>query len=594
MDCLEGAEMTIPSRDEIVVAAAEDRLLDLIFKDSWRHDGASYSQALVDAHQSKDVDLRTLLPLPEPPRFSNNELHLGMDALLPALGSIATSGADLLELMAGAIPHDDPMLSHLPYAEAVKWCQVSPDRPVELLRLIESGDLLAQRFHCLQACISTGLLADAPFYLARAIEFLENGDALQRAQVARALSSGSAGVRGTDVGLVETILAAIEHETEPSVRDALLALALAWQKDAPAELELSFYRLIERSTDPITLAAKKAIALALMGSSGAYSVQVRRDLLAIVASGEPEDEIVPLLDVVLAGLIRKGEVLEARGVLEKLILGDPAVPFGRFTSVLHQLESGEAVVLDKWVVNWLQSDSLTLSLALRRGLFTASEGRLFTFDFSQALDVPESDYLFIARKALGTFFSKPLFISSLVVSMMRNATDATLGALESLLFDPILINYSGLRSDYLDEIAESLTDPASKAVQQALQELVKYLEDLGDAHIRELQPSERERQLEHHRRDEEMQNDMAEARKSSSLASLVSEKVLLYGTGMASWIPEFPPPQDLADGESVPMRRMEQSLATIQHMFQLPRHSVLEPSTFEIQILNFLYEKRSQ
>lgn len=86
---------------------------------------------------------------------------------------------------------------------------------------------------------------------------------------------------------------------------------------------------------------------------------------------------------------------------------------------------------------------------------------------------------------------------------------------------------------------------------------------------------------------------MAEARKSSILANLASEKILLYGTGMASWIPEFPPAQDIAEGEVEPMRRMEQSLATIQHTVQLPRHSVLEPSTLELQILNFLYEKRT-
>ncbi|ERH50900.1 hypothetical protein O203_11355 [Ectopseudomonas chengduensis] len=586
--------MTTPSRDEIVRAAEEDRLLDLIFKAGWRHDSAPFFQALIDAHQSKDVDLRALLPLPEPPRFSNNELYLGMKILLPALGSIATSCVDLLEMMAGAIPDDDLMLSHLPYAEIVKWCQVSPERPMELLHLIESGSLLSQRFHCVQACISVGFQTDAAFYLAKAIEFLENGDVPQRAQAARALCNLSAEVRGTNGDLVETILAVIERETEPTARDALLALALAWQKDAPAELERSTYELIKRAASPVTLTAKQTIARELLGNSNPYTAQARHDLLALVVSGQPENEIVQLLDVFLAGLIRKGEVSEAREVIEKFILSDPSVPFTHFGSVLHQLESGDDSVLDEWVVTWLQSGSVRLSAALRRSLFAASEGRVFTFDFRQALDVPESDYLFIARKALGIFFSKPVFIASLIVSLMRNATDTTMGALQSLLFDPVLINYSGLRSDYLDEIAASTTDPASKAVQQALQQLQNYLEDLGNAHIRELQPSERERQLEHYRRNEEMQSQMVEARKSSIMASLASEKILLYGTGMASWVPEFPPPQGIAESETGPMRRMEQSLATIQHSFQLPRHSVLEPSTLELQILNFLYEKRSR
>ncbi|GLH34043.1 hypothetical protein BR1R5_34310 [Pseudomonas sp. BR1R-5] len=517
-----------------------------------------------------------------------------MGLLVSAFGSIATSFEDLLQLMAGAIPHDDTMLSHSAYAEILKWCQASPERLTELLQRIKSGAPFSERFHCVQACISAGLKADAKFYLGQAIGFLNNGDASQRTQAARALCNLSAGERASNVGLVETILAVVERETEPTARDALLALALAWQKDAPTELERSTYELIRRAATPITLTAKQTIARELLSNSNPYTAQVRHDLLALVASDQPEDEIVQLLDVVLAGLIRNGDVSEAREVIENFILSDPGVPFTRFGSVLHQLESGDGSVLDEWAVTWLRSESVRLSAALRRSLFAASEGRVFTFDFRQALDVPESDYLFIARKALGIFFSKPVFIASLIVSLMRNATDATMGALQSLLFDPVLINYSGLRSDYLHEIAASTTDPASKAVQQALQQLQNYLEDLGNAYIRELQPSERERQLEHYRRNEEMQSQMVEARKSSIMASLASEKILLYGTGMASWVPEFPPPQGIAEGETGPMRRMEQSLTTIQHSFQLPRHSVLEPSTLELQILNFLYEKRSQ
>jgi len=586
--------MTNPSRDEIVTAFSEGRLLDLIFKDNWRYDRAPFSRALIDTHQSKDVDLRTLLPLPKPTCFSNNELHLGMEVLLPVFGAIATSCRDLLELMAGSIPQDYTMLSHSPYAEISKWCQASPERLTELLQLIKSGAPLSQRFHCVQACISVGLKTDTEAYLGQAIGFLNNGDASQRAQAARALCNLSAEVRGSNSGLVETILAAVERETEPTARDALLALALVWQKDAPTELERSTYELIKRAATPITLTAKQTIARELLGNLNSYTAHVRRDLLALVASGQPENEIVQLLDVVLAGFIKNGEVSEAREVIERFILSDPGVPFTRFGSVLHQLERGDDSVLDEWAVTWLRSESVRLSAALRRGLFAAGEGRVFTFDFRLALDVPESDYLFIARKAIGVFFSKPIFMASLIVSLMRSATDATLGALQSLLLDPVLINYSSLRSDYLNDIAANATDPASQAVEQVLQELQKYLECLGNAHIRELQPSERERQLEHYRRNEEMQSQMVEAHKSSIMASLASEKILLYGTGMASWVPEFPSAQCIVEGETGPMRRMEQSLATIQHSFQLPRHSVLEPSTLELQILNFLYEKRSQ
>jgi hypothetical protein len=91
-----------------------------------------------------------------------------------------------------------------------------------------------------------------------------------------------------------------------------------------------------------------------------------------------------------------------------------------------------------------------------------------------------------------------------------------------------------------------------------------------------------------------MQNDMVEARKGSIFSSLVNEKVLLYGTGMACWIPEFPQAQNDANDQVAPMRRMEQSLATVQHTFHLPRQSALDPTTLELTIFTFLLEPRSQ
>ena len=59
-------------REEKVMAAAEGRLLDLIVRDSWRHDHGACSKALVSAHYSKDIDLHTLLPLPDPFPYSNH------------------------------------------------------------------------------------------------------------------------------------------------------------------------------------------------------------------------------------------------------------------------------------------------------------------------------------------------------------------------------------------------------------------------------------------------------------------------------------------------------------------------------------------
>jgi len=586
--------MTTPKREEIAMAAAEGRMLDLIFKDSWQHDHTSCSKALVSAHRSKDIDLRTLLPLPDPFPYPNHDLYQGLEILLSALSDIAISCVDLLELLAGAIRHDDPMISHMAFSASMNWCQASPDRPIELLQLIEAGAPLTDRLHCLQVCLSAGLSSDLPFFTAKGIEFLLNGDSQQRAQAARAFSSLPIQTLAANAEFTNTISGAVEHEAEASVRDALLFLVLAWLKNAPADMQLSILSLVERAATPMRLESKKAAAHALLATRETYSYQVRCRLLALIVSGQAEDEIVDLLDIILSQFIKSGDVALARGVVEKLMAADPSLALDRFDSVVHALENEtDDSGLSKWVVAWLHSGSPRLCLSLRGALFRGQGGRIFTFDFARAPEIPDSDYPFTARKAIGTFFTTPLCAASLVVCLMRNAAGATLTELEHLLYDPVLINYSGLGSDYLEAIAADPTDPASQSAQRVLAALRGYLDGLGEAYIRELLPSERQRQLELHRRNEKMQSEMVEARKASPISSLFSEKVLLHGIGMASWIPEHPRAKGEVNDQTAPMRRIEQTLATVQHTVQLPRQSVLDPTTLELTVFTHLLESRA-
>ena len=586
--------MTTFTREEIKIAAAEGRILDLIFRDSWRHDQSTLSKVLVSAHLSREIDLRTVLPLPDPFPLPNHDFYQGMEVLLPALSAIAISCVDLLELLAGAILHDDPMISPAVFPALMNWCKASSDRPTELLQLIEAGAPLSDRFHCLQVCLSAGLTFDLAFFTAKGIEFLLKGDSQQRAQAARALSSLPIESLPTDAEFTNTISGAVDDEIEPPVRDALLFLALAWLKNAPGDMQQPLLNLVERAASPMRLESKKAAAQSLLAGSETYSDQVRCRLLAVVASGRAEDEIVHLLDLILYKFVKAGDVTLARDAVEKQMAADPTLTLDRFDSLVHELESEcNDTGLSEWVVAWLHSGSPRLCLSLRGALLRGREGRSFTFDFAQTPEILASEYPFIARKAIGTFFTTPLYAASLIVCLMRNAAGTTLTELEHLLYDPVLINYSALGSDYLGAIAADPADPASQPVQRVLGGLRGYLDGLGEAFIRELSPSERQRQLELYRRNEKMQTEIVEARKASPLSSLFNEKILLHGIGMASWIPEYPRAKGEVNDQAPPMRRMEQTLATIQHTFQLPRQSVLDPTTLEFTVLAYLLETRS-
>nr|WP_314481441.1 hypothetical protein [uncultured Pseudomonas sp.] len=181
--------------------------------------------------------------------------------------------------------------------------------------------------------------------------------------------------------------------------------------------------------------------------------------------------------------------------------------------------------------------------------------------------------------------------------------------LSELLFNPLLLNYTRIR-EKLEPIAEASDDHAASIVQHALDRFKQYcdaLEEVG--FIAELQPSERERQLEGQRRSDVMNDMMRESRKNSPLASLFSESILLHGNGMVAWIDDSAyqsegnndqnegkenPNENKQDqkvkndGERTvrPSRRMEQPLASFSHSFELPREEVLDPTGLHNKLLS--------
>lgn len=175
--------------------------------------------------------------------------------------------------------------------------------------------------------------------------------------------------------------------------------------------------------------------------------------------------------------------------------------------------------------------------------------------------------------------------------------------LSELLFDPLLLNYTRIR-EKLEPIANADGDPAAPMVRQALDCLQQYCDALDEVgFIAELQPSERERQLEGQRRSDVMSEMMQESRKNSTLASLFSESILLHGNGIVTWIDDGAYQREGKASQSLdkgiqkqgdgnqkraarPQRRMEQPLASFSHSFELPREEVLDPNGLHMKLLS--------
>jgi hypothetical protein len=141
-----------------------------------------------------------------------------------------------------------------------------------------------------------------------------------------------------------------------------------------------------------------------------------------------------------------------------------------------------------------------------------------------------AELIFLARKAVGYLFSTPVTAASLLMAIMRTGIgDPVKGATE-LLFDPLLVNYSGELGEHLREAAKDTDDPVAPHVQAALQQLESYLEGLrAVGRVKALDPSERERMIEWRRRQQEMEEAMKAGEKESIFSQLATKVVLLYG-----------------------------------------------------------------
>ena len=185
-----------------------------------------------------------------------------------------------------------------------------------------------------------------------------------------------------------------------------------------------------------------------------------------------------------------------------------------------------------------------------------------------SLDDPDR-YLFIARKAIGFLFIKPVTCTSIILSLMRNTqNDGLIHDLSELLFDPILLNFSGKPYDFLKKKKDNLTEPAKNAVQKAIDAIDDYLGTLMSMpDIAEMYPPQEHREAKIRRHNQIMAESYKDAKKGSIMDLICSNSVLLYGNTSIMHI------QDSSGKSS----RMEIPMQHHGVSIELPRQADIDP-----------------
>lgn len=203
-------------------------------------------------------------------------------------------------------------------------------------------------------------------------------------------------------------------------------------------------------------------------------------LIGIAETLEGSDTIaVDHLDHALYQMTSGEDVERAIAIVRTLLSANRGtLTIHSFDSFEHQLLTKHRARFDTLAVEWFVSGDRALGEAVMALVRKVHGAPMVLRPDLTPFGYGPTELIFLARKAVGYLFTTPISAASLLMAIMRTGvSDAIKGATE-LLFDPLLVNYSGELGEHLREAAKDINDPASPHVAAALQQLEIYLDGL--------------------------------------------------------------------------------------------------------------------
>jgi len=482
------------------------------------------------------------------------KLEAGVPAMLAAVKAlVARAGNDLA--------------SGMPNAAFRTWMETG-SRALDVLAIVDfdNDQEAAAIFLALQALAKN----DALDAVGRAIEYL-NATAVP-AQLAAAKAIGTfdlpdASAQNRAIGALADTVAIT---TDDNLRGHLISSASEMTIKAPA-LESRAVSLIEAASADVGDNAIHHSSSALSFHARNLTAPVIAALATIAHKVKPENKgTLDQLDHAGWALINVGRLDEALALISPILSANPKLAIhDAFGSLTHALLTLPANRLAQIVVQWLLSCDYQLGEAVRGLVGNRHSDAPLVLEFDAGplnLRVPEA--MLLAHRAIGFLFLSPITAASLVLSLIRTAEPEQRDAMAEILFDPLLINFSGRLADWLTTTAANGVDLAKPVIETLLARLETYLDGLRRIdRIKELRPSERERLIENHRQHQSMREAYAKAEQRSAFRSIVSRCVLLYGRRSISYY-------DRGGGTA---DRQEMQLHSFSHSVEAPRLDVLEP-----------------
>jgi hypothetical protein len=456
-------------------------------------------------------------------------------------------------------------------------------RPRDALNEIESdphmfADLLV-------ASLVAGSRIDSPYYLAEAIRLCEDKNIELRM---RAVYSLGRLIWPQGALVPDSAFAALERSVAAESDDRILGNIVS-----------SSFGLLQRDKSR----EDRAVALIAnaLAKGGEYTLHAASEVFGFYTSELPASLIDALLshlknvnpankrtldnvDCGISYLIRKEDSEQALRFLEDFLVAHSGkLTLKTFDSVAEGIRSN-GTLFSKVLTRWFLRGDPVLCEGIQM-IVGAHHGENLTLEIDPAELVP-SDLLhvmFAARKAIGYLFVQPVAAASVLISLMPHAADdETLNVLASLLFNPLLLNFTGSVHTYAVERSKTESGKVKEMIDRALKAIDDYLQSLRSVgSLPALQPSEAHREAYHRYFSRLMAESLKAAEAQSVFLSIITKSVLLYGRKSIDYIYD-------GDGQS---HRMEMDLKSHRTEFEYPRMEHIDPYGLDYMLRVFRVEQ---
>jgi hypothetical protein len=565
----------VPGEKEITDSYVSGRLVSDIFDRFGYVDEPAFNSILslcVKLHNVGAIDLLSLTKTSEFERIDGSRFFLGQHFFCEAIPRLNDSTREMMHCVRALVEKGGTDLAaNQPNAAFAEWCKADLVRAQEVLHAAREDDPLANEF--LTFALTAGnMVEEAKDFVARYV-------GVRRLSGIAALGRMIYADPGTGRGDLSTLLCALDGKPDDPLFANILASALdiAEKTDQIAcDEALSIIKRVCAAPGPHT---HLSCARVLWLHHKSLTEEVVVLLLQALNSVDPTHKgTIQALDQGLRRLLDTSYDDHGIAFVEKLLSSNNTLALSDFPDFSRRLIEGPAERFHRVFVAWMLSGKRVLC-----------EGMSDFFRRGDRDDVPLSlplqglspvKQIFLCRKAIGYLFLQPVTAASILVSVLRACNDAVADQVSSLLFDPLLLSYGGATTNYLGGIGTN--DPAHAHVHVALKQRERYLEALKSAGtIKELHPSERERQLEHLRFHDQMRTAHKEAEKKSVFLNLVTRSVILYGKRSTIYVEG---PDDTR--KPVDMELKEYSVA-----FELPRMEIVDPNGLDYMLRVFRAER---